>query len=320
MDEFDLIKTYFLPLASEGEPSFGLKDDVACWSPPLGHSIVLSKDIMVSGVHFFEDENPENIAKKLLRVNLSDLASSGARPHGYLLGLMLDKDADNNWLKAFARGLKADQDDFGITLFGGDTVKSPHALCLSLTVIGSVKGNDKLSRDGAKVGDNIYVTGAIGDAALGLLCLKGDLPMDDYLVQRLRLPDPRLNVGQALLNLGIKAAIDVSDGLLGDLEHILKASNVGAKIEKLKIPLSKPASRFFSFSNKYWDQILGGGDDYELLFTGPIELDNKIKDLGKTLDVPITKIGTIIENKKLQLLDPKGEEEQINVKGYNHFK
>ena len=319
MDEFDLIENYFKPLASQGSPSFELLDDVSMWTPPEGHSIVLSKDVMVSGIHFFENENPELVARKLLRVNLSDLAASGAIPKGYLLGFMVNERINHDWLKGFVRGLKVEQDNFGLTLFGGDTVKTPNDLCLSLTIIGHQKNGERLGREKAIVGDDIFVTGTIGDASLGLKCIEGELPMDDTLVERLRCPEPRLKIGQALLRRGANAAVDVSDGLLADLGHILKASNVGAQIEKNKTPLSDPALKIVKDSEKYWTTILTSGDDYELIFTSPKQMVDEISVMEKEFGVRITKIGTIIEEKTLQLFDVNGQAEQIIGIGYNHF-
>jgi thiamine-monophosphate kinase len=245
--EFDLIGDLFAPLAARNAGALGLKDDAALISFAPGRQLVTTVDAMVAGVHFIGDEAPGRIGQKLLRVNLSDLAAMGARPEGYLLTLGLPTSIDDDWLTAFAAGLKSDQDEFQIALLGGDTVSTPGPLTLSLTAFGTVPENAALRRAGVRPGDAIFVSGTIGDAALGLMAVRGELdrieaPDLARLTERYQLPQPRLELGQALVGLA-GAAIDISDGLVADLGHMARAGGVSLKIEIERLPLS-PAARF----------------------------------------------------------------------------
>ena len=245
-----------------------LEDDAALLDPPAGMTLVLTKDAMVAGVHFLADDPPGEIAQKLLRVNLSDLAAMGAAPVGYLLALARAKALTDDWLAEFCAGLAADQRTFGIGLLGGDTVSTPGPLTLSLTALGEVPKGQALRRRGARPGDDLWVSGALGDAALGLLVLQGKLEPPvaarHHLIERYRLPQPRLALGQALRGLA-HAAIDISDGLLADLGHILETSGIGAELWADQLPLSAAARELPGAR----DAALAGGDDYELLFTAP---------------------------------------------------
>jgi thiamine-monophosphate kinase len=309
MDEFGFIARLLSPLASE-PGAFGLTDDAAALQVPAGHELIVTKDALVEGVHFTGKETAGNIARKVLRVNLSDLAAMGAEPYGYLLALMLPKAVAEAWLTAFAAGLKADQSEFGLSLLGGDTTRTPGVLSISVTMMGLVPTGKTLRRNGAKVGDAIYVSGTIGDAALGLsiakeTILKIDATTRDFLYGRYLLPQPRIELGQQLRSVAT-SSMDISDGLVQDLGHICAASEVGAVIEWDKIPLSKAAIQ----SNLAIPQtILAGGDDYELLFTAPAN----VKLEG------ITRIGTITQGSAVIVLDAQGEEIKLARKGYKHF-
>ena len=221
--EFDLIARYFAPLAAGEAGAFGLTDDAAVLTPSPGWATVTTADAMVAGVHFLPEDPPDLIARKLLRVNLSDLAAMGARPRAYLLTTAFPAAIDDAWLAAFTEGLAADQAEFGIHLLGGDTVSTPGPLTLSLMALGEARDGAVLRRSGAKPGDTVYVTGTIGDAALGLDSLRGHLSglgprQAEYLAGRYRLPQPRMACGPRLLGLA-HAALDVSDGLVGDLDQ-----------------------------------------------------------------------------------------------------
>jgi thiamine-monophosphate kinase len=318
LGEFEFIAAQLRPLAAGTAGALDLEDDAALLDPPPGMSLVLTKDAMVAGVHFLEDDPPAQIAQKLLRVNLSDLAAMGAAPVGYLLALARPKALSDDWLAEFGDGLAADQRTFGIGLLGGDTVSTPGPLTLSLTAFGQVPKGEALRRRGARPGDDLFVSGTLGDGALGLLVLQGKLdpPADDraFLIERYRLPQPRLALGQALRGLA-HAALDISDGLLADLGHILETSGVGAELLADQLPLSA-AARDLPGAR---DAALAGGDDYELLFAVPAQRRGEIPALARRLDLPLTQIGQIKAGKELRVLDAAGREIRSPRTGWQHF-
>ena len=318
LGEFEFIAQRLRPLAAGTAGALDLEDDAALLDPPAGMTLVLTKDAMVAGVHFLEDDPPAQIAQKLLRVNLSDLAAMGAAPLGYLLALARAKETPESWLADFCQGLAADQAEFGIGLLGGDTVSTPGPLTLSLTAIGQVPKGQALRRSGAKAGDDLWVSGTLGDGALGLLVLQGQLDPPPaaraFLIERYRLPQPRLALGQALRGLAY-AALDVSDGLLADLGHILETSGVGAELWADRLPLS-PAARNLPGAR---DAALAGGDDYELLFTAPAMRRDDVAALSKSLDLPIIRIGQIQAESGLHVLDAAGRELHPRRAGWQHF-
>jgi thiamine-monophosphate kinase len=230
--EFEFIARHLRPLAT-ARGALALTDDAALLEPAPGRQLVLAKDAMVAGVHFFAADPPGQIAQKLLRVNLSDLAAMGAAPLGYLLALARPKEITDAWLAEFCAGLAADNAAFEVPLLGGDTVSTPGPLTLSLTAIGELPRGTALLRAGARAGDDVWVSGTLGDAALGLKVLQGALPAAEparaFLIERYRLPQPRLALGEALRGIA-SAAIDISDGLVADLGHILEVSGVGAEL------------------------------------------------------------------------------------------
>jgi thiamine-monophosphate kinase len=270
--EFAFIARRMRPLA-QAPGALGLRDDAALLDPHPGMQLVLAKDAMVAGVHFLQDDPAGQIAQKLLRVNLSDLAAMGAAPIGYLLALARAPDTDDDWLAAFSAGLATDNAAFGISVLGGDTVSTPGPLTLSLTAIGEVPRGQALLRSGAKAGDDIWVSGTLGDAALGLAVLQGKLDVREqaraHLVERYRLPQPRLALGQALRGLA-HAAIDVSDGLLADLGHIANASGVAIDLRRETFLLPgqmRDAAAALGVDPYTW--LLSGGDDHALAATFP---------------------------------------------------
>ena len=230
-------------------------------TPPPGRELVLAADAMVAGVHFLADDPPETIGRKLLRVNLSDLAAMGADPLAYLMTVALPRGTPDAWLAGFVAGLAADQAEFGLQVLGGDTVSTAGPVSLSLTILGTVAPGQALRRGGARPGDELWVSGTIGDGALGLRAARGEIE-DAYLVDRYRLPQPRLALGRALRGVA-SACIDVSDGLVQDGGHLCRASGCGAVLEAALVPLS-PSARHAPLR-----QLLTGGDDYELLFAIP---------------------------------------------------
>ena len=315
--EFAFIARRLRPLATT-RSALDLADDAALLDPPPGRQLVLAKDAMVAGVHFLDDDPPGQIAQKLLRVNLSDLAAMGAAPLGYLLALARPKDLADDWLAAFCAGLAADNAEYQIALFGGDTVATPGPLTLSLTAIGEVPKGAALLRGGARPGDDLWVSGTLGDAALGLKVLRHELEVTAdaraCLVERYRLPRPRLALGQQLRGIA-SAAIDISDGLVADLGHVLEVSGVGADLRADALPLS-PAARDLPAAR---DSALAGGDDYELLFTAPPERRGEIEALSRRLELRLTRIGAIRTEPHLHVLDQAGREIPISKAGWQHF-
>jgi thiamine-monophosphate kinase len=291
--EFALIARHFLPLAGPG--ALGLGDDAALLDPPPGRQIVIAADAMVAGVHFLPDDPPETIGRKLLRCNLSDLAAMGAGPLAYLLTASLPRDIAPDWLERFSAGLAADQVEFGLQVLGGDTTSTPGPVTLSLTILGQVVPGQALRRVGATPGQDIWVSGSIGDGALGLAVLLGELPADaeGFLADRYRLPRPRLGLGQALLGLAT-AAMDVSDGLVQDLAHLCRAGGCAAEIRAADVPLSPAAAALLAADSKLMTRILTGGDDYELLFAAPPEAAPEIGARAAAQGVAATRIGRFV--------------------------
>lgn len=321
LGEFERIARYFAPLAAPG--ALGLVDDVALIDGPPGEQYVLKTDAIVEGVHFLADDPPDQVAQKLLRVNLADLAGKGAAPVGYLLTTVLPRVRDEAWLEAFARGLAADQAEFGIGLLGGDSVASPGPVTLSLAAIGRVRAGAAVLRRGAEPGHAVYVSGSLGDAALGLKALRGTLPLLDpaaraYLADRYRLPRPRLALGQRLVGLA-RAMMDISDGLVADLGHICAASRAAAVIEAARLPLSPVAATAIAADPALLMAALAGGDDYELLLTAPPAAADKLAALGAELGVPLTRIGRMEAGAGVRVVDAKGAPVAVAAGGYRHF-
>ncbi|HMR29563.1 MAG TPA: thiamine-phosphate kinase [Geminicoccaceae bacterium] len=317
MGEFELIGRLIRPLARGCPAALDLTDDAALLDVPDGQQLVLAKDAMVEGVHFLADDPPELIAGKILRVNLSDLAAMAADPLGYLMVLARPRKVDDAWLEAFYRGLARDQQRFGLHLMGGDTVSTPGPLMLSLTILGLVPRGRALLRSGAGAGDDIWVSGTLGDAALGLRILRGLAASEDEaleLVDRYRTPRPRLALGQALRGIAT-AALDVSDGLLADLGHILEESRVGAELRAATLPIS-PTARNLPGA---LDAALSGGDDYELLFTAPVAARAAVEAAAGAAAVQVTRIGHIEAGKGLRLIGPEGRPMSPRQAGWRHF-
>jgi len=316
--EFAFIERYLRPLAGGRPSALDLADDAALLEPAAGMQLVIAKDALVEGVHFLPHDPAGEIAQKLLRTNLSDMAAMGAKPGGYLLALMLPKRLPSEWLERFCQGLAEDQALFGVTLLGGDTVSTPGPLALSVTMLGETPRGQALRRGGARVGDDIYVSGTLGDAALGLQVLQGRLspPMtaSEFLIQRYRLPVPRTELGEALRGLA-HAAIDISDGLLADLGHVLEVSGRGAVIYAHHLPISKAAAS----QRGNLEAAFAGGDDYELLFTAHPEQHPAIRAIGQELALPLTVIGQITEEPGLDVLDANGHPLSIDGLGWQHF-
>jgi thiamine-monophosphate kinase len=311
--EFSLIARHFLPLAEPG--ALGLADDVAILTPPPGRELVLSADAMVAGVHFLPDDPPETVGRKLLRVNLSDLAAKSAVPLGYLMTVSTPKDTPDAWFAGFAAGLALDQAAYGVTLLGGDTTSTPGPVSLSLTIIGHVVPGAAVLRSGARPGDEIWVTGTIGDGALGLQAALGRLAdTDGYLLDRYRLPRPR--VGLALAGIA-SAAMDVSDGLVQDLGHLCRAGHVAAEIEADKVPLSDAAR---AAGPAWLETCLTGGDDYELLLAVPAGRQAALQAEAFRAGISVTRIGRFGAGApEVVLRGARGERMVLTRAGWSHF-
>jgi thiamine-monophosphate kinase len=299
-----LIERYFRPLAKH-PGAFNLMDDAAALAPPAGCDLVLTVDGIVGGVHFFPDDPSDAIAKKALRVNLSDLAAKGARPLGFLLTLALPREIGERWLASFARGLGEDADSYDCPLLGGDTVRTPGPVTISIAAFGAVRHGKMARRSGARPGDRVVVTGTIGDAALGLLLRRDrrtgkqwglDRRAQDHVRARYLLPQPRTAVAD-LIGVHASAAMDVSDGLAGDLDKLCRASGVAAEIAVERVPLSDAARAALAKKPALIETILTGGDDYEVLATVPPGKLAALRRRAATAGVPMTEIGTVTSEK-----------------------
>jgi len=309
--EFARIAKYLAPLA--GPEGRGLTDDAAVLAPPPGRDLVLTVDQMLEGVHFLSADPPDLIARKLLRRNLSDLAAMGALPLGYLLTTAFPPGVGEDWLAAFSRGLARDQQDYGIKLFGGDSSSSLNQVSLSATFIGHTAPGEAISRNGAQAGDGIWVTGTIGDAALGLLARFGKLTdPDGFVTNRSMLPSPR--VGLPLAGI-VNAAIDVSDGLLQDLGHMCAGAGLAATIHAPLVPTSPAAA---AFGPDYLEHRLTDGDDYELILAVPPARESLF--FVACADLAVTKIGTFAPGPAVvTVLDESGTAMTFQKSGWRHF-
>ncbi len=286
--EFDLIARHFRPLAGEG--SLGLSDDAAVFVPPAGE-LVVAADAMVAGVHFLPEDPPEGVGRKLLRANLSDLAAMGAAPFGYVMTLSAPAGTSEAWFAGFAAGLAVDQAGFGVRLLGGDTTSTPGPISLSLTVLGSVAPGRALRRAGAGAGDGVWVSGTIGDGALGLLALRGAVAdPEQVLAGRYRRPEPRLGLGERLWGVA-SAVMDVSDGLVQDLGHLCRAAGLGAVIEAEAVPLSGAARAAVAADPAMLERCLVGGDDYELLMAVPPAREAALRAAAAAAGLAVARVG-----------------------------
>jgi thiamine-monophosphate kinase len=318
--EFALIARHFRPLAGPGALDLG--DDAALLDPPPGMQLVLAADAMVEGVHYLATDQPETVGRKLLRVNLSDLAAMGAEPLGYLMTTAFPCGVDDAWIAGFVAGLAEDQREFGLSVLGGDTVSTPGPACLSLTIVGAVPPGQALRRVGARPGDAVWVSGTIGDGALGLRVLQGSLPADPdgHLAGRTRLPRPGLSHGQALRGVA-RAAMDVSDGLVQDLGHLCRAAGgCGAEIEAAALPLSPAAAALMAADPALLALCLTGGDDYELLFAGPAGAEEEIARRAHASGTPVMRIGRFVEGpSEVTVLAADGAPLALPRQGWSHF-
>lgn len=323
--ESDLIARHFAPLAGEG--AFALTDDAAIIAPTPGHDLVVTVDALVAGVHFFASDPPQSIARKALGVNLSDLAAKGAAPRGFVLALALPNPPEEPWLAAFAAGLGTAASEWQCPLLGGDTTMTTGPLTLSITAFGEVPSGRMVRRAGARVGDILAVTGTIGDAALGLaLQIEPERPswaaLDaearEHLIDRYRHPRPRLALAEAL-RANASAAMDISDGLLGDSGKLLAVSDVGAAIDVASVPLSDAARRAVAADRTLREIVFTGGDDYELALTMPESAWADFSHLAKKSGIDITRIGIVTAGPEISIRDGKSPYVLPKRLSYGHF-
>jgi thiamine-monophosphate kinase len=317
--EFALIARHFRPLAGEG--SLDLADDAAVLAIPPGRHLVVAADAMVEGVHYLPDDPPDTIGRKLLRVNLSDLAAMGAAPLGYLMTTSFARGTPEDWIAGFVRGLALDQAEFGLKVLGGDTTATPGPTCLSLTILGTVAPGGALRRAGARVGDDVWVSGTIGDGALGLRVLRNGLADDaaGHLARRYRLPQPRLALGQAIAGI-VHAGMDVSDGLVQDLGHLCRAAGCGAEIAAPSVPLSPAAHALVAADPALRALILTGGDDYEVLFTADPGAAPAIEAAAARAGTAVARIGRMVAGAPaVTVRDAAGAMLDLPRGGWSHF-
>lgn len=322
-----LIARFFKPLATH-PGALGLTDDVAILPAPSGTDLVLKTDAVVGGIHFLDGDPPAEIAKKALRVNLSDLAAKGATPLGFLVSLAIPAGIGPDWLEAFSEGLKADSEEFSVPLLGGDTDRTPGPVTIAIFAIGSVPAGQMPRRAGARPGDRVLVTGTIGDGALGLrlfqdptLATRWGLSDDDagHLRSRYRLPRPRL-VLAAALRAYARASMDVSDGLVGDLAKLCRVSGVSATIDAASVPLSAGARAAVESDPALLETTLTGGDDYEILCTTPPERLAAFKSAAERVGLPLTEIGEIVAGTDAPIIHgPDGAPLVFAKTSFSHF-
>lgn len=321
-----LIARYFKPIASHPD-ALGLNDDAAALTPPPGHDVVATTDAIVGGVHFFPDDPADAIARKALRVNLSDLAAKGATPAGFLLSLALPRGVAGAWLKAFSRGLGVDARAYDCPLLGGDTVQTPGPLTISVAAFGTLPSGTMVRRDGAKIGDHIVVTGTIGDASLGLRMRrqpdavtrwKLNTKMRKYLTARYLVPEPRNGLADAVRRFA-SAAMDVSDGLAGDLGKLCRASGVAANVEVGRVPLSEGALAALAAEGRLIETVLTGGDDYEIVATVSPSKITAFRAAARAAGVPITEIGRVVAGRGARFLGLDGKALTFARASFSHF-
>jgi len=323
--EDELIARYFKPLARH-PGTFGFNDDAAAITPPAGHDLVPKTDGLIEGVHFFFDDPADAVGRKALRVNLSDLAAKGATPLGFLLAIALPKGFSQDWLAGFTRGLGEDAETYACPLLGGDTDSTPGPISISVAAFGTLPSGTMVRRAGAKVGDHVFVTGTIGDAALGLRLRKGEGTawrlsdaQSEHLVSRFHLPQPRNALAEAV-RAHASAAMDVSDGLVADLAKLCRASSVSAEIEVARVPLSAAARAALAADVKVVEPLLTGGEDYEILCTVSEMKVRAFTDAAARAGVAVTPIGRVVAGAAPpRFLSAQAQSLVFANPGYSHF-
>lgn len=325
--EFALIKRFFAPLATD-PGSFDLMDDAAVLAPRPGFDLVLTKDVLAAGVHFFADDLPDAIAQKALRVNLSDLAAKGATPKGYLLGLALPENWSVDWLERFCAGLAADQSQYDVVLLGGDTIRSGNGLQVSITAIGEVPEGCAVRRSGAKAGDILFVTGTLGDGAGGLQVRLDEefagryaLEHEDvaHLEGRYLRPQPRVGLAEVVREFGT-AAMDISDGLVADAQHLAGASGVDIALTLEAVPLSPALAKIREADGSTFAKLINGGDDYEILVCVPPARADAFEAAAGSRACAVTRIGIAVEGEGAVITRGEGGDlDPGSIGGFRHF-
>jgi thiamine-monophosphate kinase len=319
LSEFDLIKRYFAQHSTiDSRVALGIGDDCALLNPSHGMQLAISTDMLVSGRHFFPDADPFKLGHKCLAVNLSDLAAMGAKPLGFTLAFSLPE-ANANWLEAFSKGLLQLASEHGCHLIGGDTTKGPLNICI--TVFGEIPPQQALRRDAAQVGDDIWISGTLGDARLALAVYWNEIKLSDEAfntaAQRMHQPSPRIALGIALRGIA-HAALDISDGLVGDLGHILQRSNVGAELNADALPAGAIlATQARDLRRRF---TLSGGDDYELCFTAHASQRDAVIAAGIASNTPVTRVGSITAELGLHIVDDERQALDLQLTSFDHFK
>jgi thiamine-monophosphate kinase len=327
--EFEWVARYFAPLARGFAGAYDLLDDVAVISPGPGRELVVKSDVIVAGIDFPPDEPATLVARKALRVNLSDLAAKGAAARAYLVDLILPQTVDEGWIASFAEGLARDQAQYGIHLIGGDLSSTSGPITVAVTAFGEVPLGKVIRRGGAQAGDSIFVTGTIGDAALGLEFLGPppsalDRASVEFLTDRYRLPQPRVILGPQLIGIAT-ASLDISDGLIADLRHLCSVSRLSARIAADRVPLSPAARLAIGADPRRLAVALTGGDDYEILFTASPAATSRIRELSEALRTVVTPIGHMTApdsadgRPDVAVLDASGRRLHFAAEGWTHF-
>ena len=317
-----MIARFFAPLATH-PGALGLTDDCAVITPPAGCDLVLTTDAIIGGVHFFAEDAARTVASKALRVNLSDLAAKGARPLGYLLSLAIPDTVGDDWLTGLAEGLRADAVLYDCPLLGGDSDRTPGPITLAVSMFGSVPAGTMVRRAGARPGDRIFVTGSVGDAALGLAMRSGRTwPISDaqrhYLMTRYLLPQPRNALAEAVRS-HATAAIDISDGLAGDLAKLCRVSDVAASIDVSRVPLSDAAQGVIAADPSTLETALGGGDDYEILCTVPPGKSDSFRAAARAAKLAVTDIGETAAGEGAVFRQANGTPMTFRQASFSHF-
>ena len=321
LDETKIIQSYFAPLADNG--AYGFLDDAACLNLPEGTDLVITQDSVAENVHFFAEDPADLIARKALRVNLSDLAAKGASPHSISLSLGLSDQCDQAWIEKFASGLAIDCEHYGVSLNGGDTFRTNGGVVISITAIGIIEQGIYVSRLGAGVGDRLYVSGTIGDAALGLKLRMGSLDGltrsdAEFLNDRYLLPQPRSEIA-SIIGRFASASMDVSDGLVGDAKKLAHASGCKLQLNANNIPHSPATNSVLRSQPGYLDVVLNGGDDYEILCAVPQNKQAEFETLINALPFPVTEIGKVMEGHGVDLVDQAGIGIALSNLSFDHF-